>query len=1068
MEIEEIDYDLEAVKASNPVGVEVEGLEEKQLISQETVMESLFSESEIKRMKDRKQRGGRFKPFEFTKEDLLPPTDVMVERANLRTLVEEISDELAQDSWYFSEETGKSYSFSELMRRRKDMTAVLGKSAGNRVFSDYIKSLPRLAGFSPNVPKIPKAGGMGKDAIDDNIQKSGIFIISGKAMIRQPKLEEIPDFMPDYEVFRGGDQKLSPHWLPVSNVFPDISFFLKGQNKWNSRYPAYLPTYDYAEFDKEIMSTIAMLATNYAEDPVIGEAFKKLAHDAKVTVHNNFYGGGTLQGQLGRHKSCLEIVDTINNWQNQKGVTQLKVPKDFAKYVELMDKRYPLKKVKANLANPPTEVLSKYETSTDPNKNPIFTAIDGTADAGIVWGMAKRAQVAPQDLYFSDFMFEVCKSYGLDFSTPAKTDEFWKYFSWLKLTKMKNKSECYEAEDMYKKTRNIFVMNSCGQVVPQMILKPTRYKTLTFEDSPEVWSMIGWNPFRGGMDRLMKSILIKKKGFRIVYADNVYVVADVEGKPTFLSLDSSKAEASIPVELVQFETERSLLYYDRVDKFYENYARHIHPNLAVGGIAVLGDNQIPTPYLGSGAQGTAYYNTAKMIMFLDHWLTLSGGKEVNLKLMDKVQKEIGAVMKVESKVPLSEFTEGKYLKVDVLGFDSVNLKKFFDIDAFVPVLSYERLLKSLMWFKSGKRIQKKYSPDIFAFIKLCRLRALYMLGGWFYPGVDMTIQKICRQILFEWKFNDRIQLSVEEFKEEVGSFLQESTDMDEDTSMTLATITQRTEVPSVFDMIEFLVGTDEAFVYAVNMSKDKQFKGMLSNLIPLSVYKELKSLDKSLPEPEYAIVHDVSYDKPTGMTVRLAKMPFADYLRDYGRTQIAIYDNQVLLKESLVQPLEGADPELSKVRKMEEDWAFNNPDIEESGSKPVIHPAKGRQGVDQTKLGTPISKTPKPETQPSSIPVAVKYSQENEATPDMMTYVRGQLIQHLGDLKEIIVTLNLRDKKLKYSASKVAMRIIADKLKVPVAAVSPVFTDVLKGVKFKEGDSGSFVLNAYKKFKPFS
>jgi len=928
-----------------------------------------------------------------------------------------VSTTLAQNNYYLTEEAGTTFTFSSLMRRRRDM------SGDDTKFKTYVKSLPTLSSkILTKLPKMPRAGQMSLEDIDANMQRAGVQVLPGPSTIKQPKNQDVPEFVPGYEEIQDGTLKMTLASKPVANIFPNVSFMKDGkQNRETQRLPIYLPVYQYEPYDKEVMSDVIVLnehfkkKANYDANPTIADAVSKVFDDLVNTSRNFYFGNGTPIGQMGRHKKCLAIRDQINQALNRKGVVQKNLFPSYKDYVTLMDKRFPLRKVAATLDLSPTEIIDKYETSDNPLENPVFTSISLKSGAGIQWVNLKREEVLPQDYTIADFIYLLFKqnSWDLDFE-PAR-EAFWKRFDWLRLAKCKPKPEPYEIKKLYEDptTRNIYEMNSCGQVVSQMILKPTHFRTRTWFEDKEVWSILGINFFYGGCDVFIRRMLEIGEGACVVYADNLYVIIKKkDGKLYFLSIDSSKAESSIGRQIVQFEMERSLSHFEGFNAFYKSYARHVHPTLSVDFVAVLGQHQITIPYLGSGTQGTAYFNTVKMIQFTQIWKDL-GFSEDTYK---KAQESAGVVLEEVTSVPLNVIKQKtQYMFMDLLGFDVVNLLPLFGVDLYVGVLSYTRMLKTILFFKNLSRNEKKLDNLTFNVLKLSRLRSLYMLGGWLYPGIDILLQKMCRKIILDYNLTTSfVTIDPEDFIEEIKSIVGTDTISDLNNVMSIISICTRTEVPSVYEMIEFTGGLDAAMKFAVKMAKDKDFKGMLANLVPLRVYEDLKKLDPSLPEPKLAYIHDTKAGPGLGLNKPMVGIPFKEFLKKQAAYVRLTRENTAVLKEGV-----------KKLWAEEEDEEY-----EEVPSATV----KSNKQLPMMTRPEDVPKPKKVETQHSSLPLKGQFT-TGKPSKDKSDYVHGQIMQHLTSHDLIVVSLSVDDVKKGYTAEQVASRIISDRVGVPIVSV---------------------------------
>lgn len=674
------------------------------------------------------------------------------------------------------------------------------------------------------VPAPPKSIPFTQDALTTQLRKKGISMVEPNEIIKFAKLG--PVTAEDKLSFEFGGQQGQGSKKPFLDKIPqvlDSEFVLH----------SYTPIYKNNVADAGIIAA----ATSIMSIPTIPSAYKDAVSRSKSELlecmDNFYYGNGTIAGQLGRHSAVMDVFQRINATK----VTDHK----YEQWEKLMNRRFPLTKVNHELMAAPTEIFGS-DMMLPPEErllDHVQLTIERQSDAGPMWAtgsaVVTREEVLPQDFDLATTIYK-----ALNTSSPLvqakqnakgeilNTDEysraFWKHFGWMRTSRMKPKAEVYSRTELMTKTRNIFVTNSSAFLMAAMVLKAPHQKMPTVIDNDETWNMIGFSPYHGGMNKFVQKVIAKGSNFRCAYADNIYITATSEkGELCFVSMDGEKMEASIKRKDVMFEAYRSLKAFDKVSTPYVNYVEKVLPHISVGTYSLLGGDQIYVPYMASGVQGTAYYNTTKSILYLDALkqnpkIFLSGDKYV-LVGSRACEENSGAIFKIERVTPLSTILNTGVLEevqLDLLGFNAVECSTIFLPGRYIGVLDHDRLVKGMAFLKSDQLQGRRAKDDsgarniIYTAIHFFRLRMFYFLGAWRDPGLSYILLRRCAELVQEAQgaFEHSDVAWDEELETMCASLNIEVTEsLDQ---MTLIRLLTTGSIPSLYDVVKLHLGDSDA------------------------------------------------------------------------------------------------------------------------------------------------------------------------------------------------------------------------------------------------------------------
>lgn len=407
--------------------------------------------------------------------------------------------------------------------------------------------------------------------------------------------------------------------------------------------------------------------------------------------------------------------------------------------------------------------------------------------------------------------------------------------------KMKAKAEVYEISKLPVKTRSIFVHTAAAMYPGNCLVRALKYAKLG--DTHPISSLSKMTFLRKGLHKLIMKIL-NSEVTTLVYADNVYLFQVTESGVRSESIDGQKMESSHTslkevIWNIDYMIERM---FEANPTEYTRDQENVDVNTLIQLREVVSRSVINTqvlfekftmefPGMTSGGPLTFVMNDTKSRAALGHasmsdlvrpldntpyntiptWLIECFGRAgVKLDLDRDINPTIPGMITLDKIRPydLDKKIEGNLCRADILGF-SVGAIKLASEDEryYVPVLDYERLMKSLVFRKrSGEK--KNVTQDL---IDLMTMNTLYIMGGWYYVGLNDMIQAVSRQLATDALQNieesAEMDISLESALDTLMSVLPEN-------SVSIAkSILQgltNLDVPCLYTVFELLIGEDEA------------------------------------------------------------------------------------------------------------------------------------------------------------------------------------------------------------------------------------------------------------------
>lgn len=544
------------------------------------------------------------------------------------------------------------------------------------------------------------------------------------------------------------------------------------------------------------------------------------------------FGTGTRFGQLGRVQTGVQARDEMYHKAHGKPVYLTYA--NYTKFREAMNLVWkPRVNHRAKIRRPSkllrTDGQSGHITDTKGNSLQQFH-INGNSDSGFPWVSANllKRETMFEDMAIAQQMLDQVDDV---INGEMTADQFNKNWSWLSIVKLKRKAEVYTIEKYKTRSRNIYPVDSFANLILASVSAAFSGKKVNATNDTESESLEGFSPMSGGMQALMEAIWQRAQDMKthlLFYADNLYLYRLTKRRGlVWVSIDAKQMEAThacdVARNLTRYLVERvnkvdpggstfEMIGGDYIDSAYANAAMYISENLVDCCTAVLETVQIEIPGIPSGIRTTFENNHAKTATLIHHLRTQPGDLTLQLldeetgepaPLLDTTFKAFGWPYKIEmvsadedgirnlSEKPYTTSRVGKEFKMDMLGFDAVQLKirTTPKLNITVAVLAQDRLLKSMAFRKSRvtSRFQdlsqaEQYVQDF------STLAALYILGGWRPPyvyGFVATMVTISNQLRLQVKTFEKDRV-INSAAENLREILQDQMQLSSDTSSTLA------------------------------------------------------------------------------------------------------------------------------------------------------------------------------------------------------------------------------------------------------------------------------------------
>jgi hypothetical protein len=570
--------------------------------------------------------------------------------------------------------------------------------------------------------------------------------------------------------------------VTLRGQFPD--FLAPGGKREPSYYPRYYTVGAWYELLILMQSKLGYGDVGSNEKEI--ESFTNLYIDLVDLVENNRFTNGNAKSQIGRLRAVRDVAEIAKKTRKAKDYTDAITKSLTMRYTMIPEEE--AKGVINYDVDDMFEMARRVVKSREGGEG-VPMKMNYKANAGPVWKEGtKNADVEVQmhllaTLLFKDITAAIKKDGVPNVTNMHLPKYFWEKWGWTQLSFFSPKAEVYsntdlngDAEGKNRKVRNIAIYNSGVMYPAKLFVTFIQNNLVKWSQKPLILSQkkvnpgsfvgSGFTPFKSGADFYFRALFNKlgpDMGTTIVYADNVFLLYKLaDGTGIHYSLDASKMEASVTPELITVTLNHFINICRRrgmhISSTWETYLTNFFPRVAVLGTALLNKFQFEWGCMGSGTIGTFLWNTVAMGLVFEQFWTKNASRKIFCPIDRKGElrpeffqaiKDMGIVIKVElvAQVPsldlelrLPSEHAGQLQKADLLGFDAAIFEIDKDLLVYLPVLAYDRLTKSLVFRKKHyKGDEASYSDIVMSFLTVVRLKALYLMGGWFYPAIAGTI-----------------------------------------------------------------------------------------------------------------------------------------------------------------------------------------------------------------------------------------------------------------------------------------------------------------------------------------
>lgn len=547
--------------------------------------------------------------------------------------------------------------------------------------------------------------------------------------------------------------------------------------------PHYTPHYETIGPDSGMFSALSLLV--HRSTGASHTVLLKLYKDMQKTSEEYILSSGTIEGQLGRLKTGFVTREEVEKtwkgeyflpsdtklFQREKFSPQITLPE----YIKIMRRRAPVVSTnKKKLWTNSVELMDAGQFLLSFGHEPLYT-VNATASSGDYYNGLKRFETIATDRLKATSLLSKLQALEDDRvqagSVSFGVEVLLKQRSYDRMPKMANKMETGARSKVMTKWRNFFIFNAYEQL-PASIFYAGIYDTKEIRmykssQTPDLFNLIGWSPYAGGMEDLLRTMAKQalQEGISIaVYSDNLWILVNTPQGLLWGSLDGTSMESSITRTDVALFNAFVLqdFWGSEATAGFRRYVLEYHPHMVCDSFALFGNNQLLNLGQFSGTQGTAYLNNSKMtiaaeLLHQKFLQTRSIPFQLNATKLndnyDQIFLSLGIKLKVEqtTRHPLFEYLGGltvdlnklfddNIVKLDLLAMDVLILSfsGANNVDGVLPILSRDRMLKSLTYNKFlSKRDLKSNTNKV---LHQLRLKALYLIGGYAYPGMPNLIR----------------------------------------------------------------------------------------------------------------------------------------------------------------------------------------------------------------------------------------------------------------------------------------------------------------------------------------
>lgn len=477
-------------------------------------------------------------------------------------------------------------------------------------------------------------------------------------------------------------------------------------------------------------------------------------------IRDNAYGSGTYQGQATRLVAMKEVATGRNPNKDP-----FKIGYTLESIAQLLEVTLPI--------GPPgedgkpwpslTRVPSRMLINDGGQVEDYLPKINLKSSSGLPYiGRTKGETVGEMLAIGNQFLRElsqVIKQGALQKgANKKKLLDLLKDYWYLSCGLLFPKAERYAKDQWLTKTRNIWSAPSPTHLLISMITWPVMSNSpnniLNVDGCPSLYK---FNPFSGGMNKVVEWILAPEEPKALIYADNIYIIHS----GSWFSIDLEKGEANCTRQHMQ-----AAMYYiltrgwsDGGDPMFNQtwaaFAMNIAPALVVDSSCLLMNLQLKTYGQGSGNAATFLNNHLLSTLVLDKW-NIMGQPSPSSPEFKTIEDKLGINFKIEREIVdvrgklralTRNYQEGLLsggkqptnqsptVELDLLGWGTTYSK---DLGMYVPVLDRDRLFLSAAYPKGVENKTLKGKVGAEQAYRVVRYEALRLVGAWNYPILNMA------------------------------------------------------------------------------------------------------------------------------------------------------------------------------------------------------------------------------------------------------------------------------------------------------------------------------------------
>nr|AQW38581.1 RNA dependent RNA polymerase [Infectious bursal disease virus] len=540
-------------------------------------------------------------------------------------------------------------------------------------------------------------------------------------------------------------------------------------------FPKYCPTHRPSkEKPNAYPPDIALLKQMIYLFLQVPEATDNLKDEVTLLTQNirdKAYGSGTYMGQATRLVAMKEVATGRNPNKDP-----LKLGYTFESIAQLLDITLPVgppgedDKPWVPLTRVPSRMLVLTgDVDGDFEVEDYLPKINLKSSSGLPYvGRTKGETIGEMIAISNQFLRElstlVKQGAGTKGSNKKKLLSMLSDYWYLSCGLLFPKAERYDKSTWLTKTRNIWSAPSPTHLMISMITWPVMSNSpnnvLNIEGCPSLYK---FNPFRGGLNRIVEWILAPEEPKALVYADNIYIVHS----NTWYSIDLEKGEANCTRQHMQ-----AAMYYiltrgwsDNGDPMFNQtwatFAMNIAPALVVDSSCLIMNLQIKTYGQGSGNAATFINNHLLSTLVLDQW-NLMRQPRPDSEEFKSIEDKLGINFKIERSIDdikgklrqLVLLAQPGYLiggvepeqsaptfELDLLGWSATYPK---NLGIYFPVLDKERLFCSAAYPKGVENKSLTSKVGIVPGIPGSLVLGIEV-DKWFeLPNPKQTLQEKCR------------------------------------------------------------------------------------------------------------------------------------------------------------------------------------------------------------------------------------------------------------------------------------------------------------------------------------